>query len=429
MWTIDHVEINGGFLPNFKLPVPSGLICIIGPRGSGKSTLAEALRFAIKGTAGASKKRLDLLQANIGTGGVVTLAVKTASGVAHTIKRAYKQSALVLAADGRVLSNVDLDRGTYLRLDAYDHDEIGSIADEVLGERRRALLDDLRGEELSAIRFTLGERRRALQANADRIRATRRAIGDLSERIEEFGDVRARLDAMEQLPESGPSTEYAKASKQRQQNERERKRIDEITETLKSFKNNTEALKLRAGDETTYQVAEQPSANYALIEERQVELRQSLKAVSGRLDSVAAATDNALSVTERIAADLRDLHSKQLAEFTELQQIHHAADERSRARLELEQRVSRLEEKQRERAAKQLELAQLLETRKSLKADFLLEREQISTLRASISKDLQAEIGDKVRIRVLPNADNLIRVQISCLTAFCTLKTLDIARL
>jgi ABC-type cobalamin/Fe3+-siderophores transport system ATPase subunit len=44
MWTLDSIELNGGFLPGLKLPLPRGLICIIGPRGSGKSTLAEALR-------------------------------------------------------------------------------------------------------------------------------------------------------------------------------------------------------------------------------------------------------------------------------------------------------------------------------------------------------------------------------------------------
>ena len=46
MWTLDSIELNGGFLPGLKLTLPHGLICIIGPRGSGKSTLAEALRFS-----------------------------------------------------------------------------------------------------------------------------------------------------------------------------------------------------------------------------------------------------------------------------------------------------------------------------------------------------------------------------------------------
>lgn len=407
MWTIDQVEINGSFLPNFKLAVPSGLTCIIGPRGSGKSTLAEALRFAIKGSVGAPKKRLDLLQANIGTGGVVTLTVNTDKGVAHTIKRAHKQAAVVFAADGRAIPNIDLDRGTYLSLDAYNHDEIESIAEEVLGDRRRALLDDLRKEELSAIRFALGERRRALQANADHIRAAERAIADLSERIEEFGDARAKLGAMEPLPGSGPSAEYAKADRQRQQNEREGTRVSQIAEALRTLKRDAEKLKDRSADDKAFQVAEQSSANWPLIAKQQAKLLQSLTAVTRGLDSATAAIDGALSVTERIAADLEELHSGQLAEFTGLQQTHQAADERSRARLELEQRVSRLEQIERERAAKTVDLGQLIENRKSLKADFLLERERISSLRDSVSTELQTEIGDKVRIRVLRNADNL----------------------
>jgi energy-coupling factor transporter ATP-binding protein EcfA2 len=146
MWIIDRLEINGGFLPGLKLTLPRGLICIIGPRGSGKSTLAEAMRFAMKGTVSASKQRLDLLQANFGSSGLVTLVADTEAKITYTVKRAYKQPAVLLSADGRVVPNVDLDRGSFLPLDAYNGVEIELIADEALGERRRALLDDLRGE-------------------------------------------------------------------------------------------------------------------------------------------------------------------------------------------------------------------------------------------------------------------------------------------
>jgi ABC-type dipeptide/oligopeptide/nickel transport system ATPase component len=48
-----------------------------------------------------------------------------------------------------------------------------------------------------------------------------------------------------------------------------------------------------------------------------------------------------------------------------------------------------------------------MESRKSLKAKFLLEREQVSALRDSVAKELQRETGKKVRIRVLRNADDL----------------------
>ena len=162
MWILDRLEINGGFLPGLKLTLPRGLICIIGPRGSGKSTLAEALRFAIKGTTGASRQRLDLLQANIGNSGLVTLVAKTDADATYTIRRGYKQAAVLISADGRMVPNVDLDRGSFLPLDAYNGPEIEAIADEALGERRRALLDDLRSDQLSTIHLSLGEHRRAL---------------------------------------------------------------------------------------------------------------------------------------------------------------------------------------------------------------------------------------------------------------------------
>lgn len=99
MWTIDQIEINGGFLPGLKTALPNGLICIIGPRGSGKSTLAETLRFALKGSGGGPKKRLDLLQANLGNSGLVTLALTTDAALKHTLRRGLKQPPVLLNAD------------------------------------------------------------------------------------------------------------------------------------------------------------------------------------------------------------------------------------------------------------------------------------------------------------------------------------------
>src|SRR6185437_11831358 len=100
MWTLDSIELNGGFLPGLKIPLPHGLICIIGPRGSGKSTLAEALRFAVKGVVGVSKKRLDLLQANVGNNGLVRLTLTTDAGLKHTLRRGLKQQAVLLTGEG-----------------------------------------------------------------------------------------------------------------------------------------------------------------------------------------------------------------------------------------------------------------------------------------------------------------------------------------
>jgi energy-coupling factor transporter ATP-binding protein EcfA2 len=407
MWTIDQVEINGGFLPGLKLALPRGLICIIGPRGSGKSTLAEAIRFAIKGTGGASRQRTDLLQANLGSSGLVTVVANSGAEAAYTIRRAYKQPAVLLAGDGRAIPNVDLERGTFLPLDAYNSPEIEDIADEVLGAKRRALLDDLRGEELSRINLSLAEHRRSLEANADRIKAARGSIQDLEERIEELGDVRARLNVMGPLQESEPSAEYTKAHKQQQCNSREHKRGEKALDAIMSFRRDAEALQARSLDQSRFSLVEENSANAALLKKRQAELLKTISQTSENLTAVVEQIRNASASVESIRTELHDIHSKQANELAKLQQAQQAAGEKHRVRLDLEERIATLEEIEADLARQKQDLAVLLESRKSLKAAFLLEREHISSLRDAVARELQGETGDKVRIRVLRNADDL----------------------
>jgi energy-coupling factor transporter ATP-binding protein EcfA2 len=407
MWTIDHIEINGGFLPGLKTALPNGLICIIGPRGSGKSTLAEALRFALKGNGGATKKRLDLLQANLGNSGLVTLGLTTEAALKHTLRRGLKQPYVLLNPDDKPVSGVDVDRGTYVPLDAYNSDEIESIADQVLGETRRALLDELRSTELSAIHLSLGEHRRALEANADQIRAVRRSISDRGERIEEFGDVRAQLAAFEPVAETPQSAVYEKSLKQQQRNAKEKKRVEDFLQSLRLVTDDVGKFKSRIEQARTTQFAEEESANTEVLQRRQPDIQKSLSTALTNLMSATTAVDAAIATVEQVRTELGDAQAKQTAEFTELQKVHQQADERSRARLDLQQRVAKLEETEAEQAREKQTLAQLLEARGVLKARFLLEREQISTLRDTVATELTREAGEKIRVRVLRNADDL----------------------
>jgi energy-coupling factor transporter ATP-binding protein EcfA2 len=407
MWTIEQIELNGGFLPGLKTALPHGLICIIGPRGSGKSTLAEALRFALKGAAATSKKRQDLLQANVGNNGLVTLTLTTDAGLKHTLRRGLKQPAVLLTSEGKPVSGVDLDRGTYLPIDAYNGEEIESIADQVLGETRRALLDELRGAELSAIHLSLGEHRRALDANADQIRAARRAIGDLSERIEEFGDIRAQLAALEPVAETGTPNVYEKALKQQQRNTKEKKRVEDFLQTLRALTDDVEKFKLRIEQARALQFAEEESANAEILQRRQPDIQKALADALKHLTNAGTAVDGAITAVQQVSSELTEAQVKHLAEFTELQQVHQQADERSRTRLDLQQRVARLAETEAEQAREKERLAQLLETRRTLKARFLLQREQISALRDTVASELTSEAGEKIRVRVLRNADDL----------------------
>lgn len=124
MWVIEKIEISGGFLPGLSVTIPQGLTCIIGARGSGKSTLVEAVRFALCGISAAPKHCADLIQANLAGGALVMITALADGSNRYTIKRGLKQNPVLLTSDSRAINTVDLDRGTFLPLDAYSSIEI-----------------------------------------------------------------------------------------------------------------------------------------------------------------------------------------------------------------------------------------------------------------------------------------------------------------
>src|SRR5215472_11291394 len=225
MWVLEKIEISGGFLPGLSVNVPRGLTCIIGARGSGKSTLAEAVRFALCGIPATPKPSADLIQANLAGGALVTITAIAEGSNRYAIKRGLKQNPILLTSDGRAINTVDLDRGTFPPLDVYSSLEIEEIADEVLGDKRRNLLDELRSEQMRTIHLSLAESTRALDANADRIRTGQRTIEDLNEQIEELGDVRARLNALAPLDRES-AADFVRLSRQQQLNQKEVAKLD-----------------------------------------------------------------------------------------------------------------------------------------------------------------------------------------------------------
>lgn len=86
MWFVEKIEISGGFLPGLSVTLPRGLTCIIGPRGSGKSTLAEALRFVVAGASAVPKHCLDLVQANLAGGALVTITAMAEGANRYILK-------------------------------------------------------------------------------------------------------------------------------------------------------------------------------------------------------------------------------------------------------------------------------------------------------------------------------------------------------
>ena len=409
MWVIEKIEISGGFLPGLTVDLPQGLTCIIGARGSGKSTLAEAVRFALCGISAAPKHCADLIQANLTGGALVAVTALVDGSNRYTIKRGLKQNPLLLASDGRAIDTVDLDRGTFLPLDAYSSLEIEAIADEALGDKRRNLLDELRNEQMRSIHLSLAESARALDTNADRIRSTQRSIADLTEQMEELGDVRGRLSAL--APSDRESAEdYVRLSRQQQLDQREVAKLDSADKDLKTLGETLEQLRREAQKIFAARLAEEQSANAALRHYDNL-LAASMTPVEKHLSAIQAKIRESQRTLAQARQSVAEIHTSHAGELAKLTALNQAASEQARARASLEQQVARLEALEHQRVELHAELNTLLERRKSLKTDHILMRDQVSTMRDDVASELQNEAGERVRIRVMRNADHMSYTQ------------------
>lgn len=410
-WHLKSVEISGGFLSDLRLTLPTGLICIIGPRGSGKSTLAEALRLGLCGLpTGASKERLGVLKANLGSS-LITLgtgAVSDRDG--YTIRRAYGQPPTLTTSDGRAVPGVELDRGSFLPFDAYTSLEIEAIALEGAdnrGDRRRALLDDLRPAELHRIQLTLADQRRALEANADAIQAARRLVADLGEQLEELGDVRGRLQSLPELNDQSASPEFKSASAQRDANEREGQSVKNSLEAIAALRASLTAQIQTAKRQIPTAFASEASANATVL----ADADRTVAAMWGKLEVAARDADAALADGEAglkaVQSRLVEAHAGQDAAYQLLQQQNRDAIQAVETRSAALRDLSTADRLNKERQEAQQRLERLTNERAVLKGEYLLTRDQVSTLREEVAATLQREAGRKVRIRLQRNSDTL----------------------
>src|SRR5215472_16341824 len=406
MWFVEKIEITGGFLPGLSVQLPQGLTCIIGPRGSGKSTLAEAVRFALCGLSAAPKHCTELIQANLTGGALVTITAVADGSNRYTIKRGLKQNPVLHTSDGRAINAVDLDRGTFLPLDAYSSLEIEAIADEALGQKRRSLLDELRSEQMRSIQMSLGESTRSLEGNADRIRTAQRSIQDLTEQIEELGDVRARLSAMSPADrESG--ADFGRLSRQQQLNQREIAKLDSAERDLKTLAQTLDQLRREAQSVFASRLAEDQSTNASTLRPYDDRLAACLAPVEKNISAIQTRIREAQGSLAEARDRLAEIHTNHSGEMTRLVALNQAASEQARMRASLEQQVAKLESLEQQRAELSSELKSLLDRRKDLKTDHIQMRDQISKMRDEVASELQHEAGERVRIRVMRNADHL----------------------
>ena len=342
---------------------------------------------------------------------MVTITALAEGSSRYTIKRGLKQQPVLLTSDGRAINTVDLGRGTFLPLDAYSSPEIEAIADEVLGQTRRNLLDELRSEQMRTIHLSLADSARALDANADRIRTAQRTIQDLTEQIEELGDVRARLSALAPSDRE-PTADFVRTSRQQQLDQREVNKLDTANRNLETLSETLEQLRRNAQLAFKVRFAEKPSANAELLARYDDLLEVSLKAVEKNVSSISVKIREAQDIVAQARQSIAHVHTGHANELAKLTALNQAASEHAQMRATLEQQVAKLQGLEEQRLELNAELKTLLERRKSLKANHILMRDQISTMREEVASDLQREAGERVRIRIIRNADHLAYQQV-----------------
>jgi energy-coupling factor transporter ATP-binding protein EcfA2 len=404
-WNFDSVVINDGFLDGLSLPLNPGLTCVIGPRGSGKSTLATALRYAIAGLDNAPKSRLDLFKANLGQS-VVTVIARRDDGTVFTVRREGRNPAVLTTAQGSALSSIDLDRGTFLPLDAYSAGEIETIANEDLGPRRRALLDELRSSELRSILDDLASEKRELDANADALRATERETHALAEQILSLAEAPALLAALPPATTAAPEAQAMQVgARQAQLNEAEAQALRAATSSIEQLGARCEDLRALFRNLLGTPLANPASINAAIISKADGIRADLLKAGEAEVATLIVEIERSEAKLAVVAVEIEKLHLQQAADYAKLRQANESLGQAAKERARLEQDVSKLKAMEAVLVEKKKRQEELLAFRRSLRARYMKIGERISDLRCSVADALQQDSGPNVRIAVRRSAD------------------------
>lgn len=406
-WFVDSIEVNGGFLAGLSLEFPRGLTCIIGPRGSGKTTMAEALRYCLAGTGGLSAAGQKLMGSNLASSVVTVRTAPDGDGLGYVVTRSGRNTANLAASDGTVVASVDLDRRTFLPLDGYSSLEIEDIADETEGDKRRSLLDELRWDEIQDINYRVAEHRRTLDANADTARRTRELITDLTERIEEIGDARARLAGLPKPAEEEGTKGLVQASEQYRSNEQECQNLQACLGNLSELQTTALDLAARIRTRLSKTLCVGASANKEYLQRAEKAVSDAAAESEGLLAGVVSRLKAAEASIRTVSGELAQIHEVQKSVLVQLQERNAAAGQAIQERTAAEQAVANLNSLESERDNARKSLAEALQQRKELRSRYILEREQISQIREEVAQHLQEEIGDHIRIQVRRAADNV----------------------
>ena len=223
------------------------------------------------------------------------------------------------------------------------------------------MIDELRADELRSIALTIGESRRALEANADAVSAAQRAIHDLTEQIEEMGDARARFAALPPAPAGAASDQLLRLTQDVPVTEDDLRELDDAVRQLENWR----AALLQFNEDQTRRLLKptlrQNSKNGSVMS-------QAVNAVSALIDSAnehftqfASRIGGTVNTLQQVRDQIETIRATQNAEVSKAQEQNSVVGQAIRARTEAQQAVDRLTALEARRNAEREKLRELIE--------------------------------------------------------------------
>jgi len=409
-----RLRVYGGFLDKLDIRFSDGLNCIIGGRGSGKTTVLEFIRFAIdrmskasgSGGKGAEDRLRTLIAANLGSNGCVEIDFESQEGLSYKIRRTATEPPSITDGEGKAVDPKVLASSVLIDAAIFSHNEIEEIAQSPTAQRE--LLDRLCSQPLHSLQARIDQAAAALAENSQRLLKVAARTTSAHQDLVDLSSWESKLAAANAaMADDGLSPQLQGAAVAKELREKETAGLERALAAVSKLRDHL-------GDATLDQVkglggllpeAVQAGPNGALFTDLRGELMRHEAELPILLSSVVDRLRTLADNLRRAQTDVAALHRPAEATYQSLMQEADAHSERLSDRDEAAAQVTRLGSVKDELT--ELSSAKLSATkeRRALLETYAELRRQRTKTRTTISADISARLGGKVRVIVTPDAE------------------------
>lgn len=389
------------FVDGTTIEFSDKLNCIMGGRGTGKSTLLYFMWSALSDEPENSKTVSTLLRANLSSG-TITLNIQGSNGEEFVVTKTLGVEPLVsIGQGGTTVTSEEL--RNYFDPEFYPALQIEDIGRNPLD--RLKLIDRRICDEVDKIKQQLEDVRISLDHNAKTIRTENARLSQCTDRLKDYSTAKADLKSHRE------NNRPADLSEDEQKSIEQLDDADKIRNAEKRYRRNV----VNKLDETLTKIGELEEhvskskklndlvggfSNTDILSKVANEFESVLSKIYGMADQMREAVNSSLGKIEQIAVPLEDAHRKQQSGAAELKQKlsqhqeYIAKYDSFSKRVEelklLKEEISEIEERRKKADT----------NRKDLLTAFNEKKRELFNLRKSTIDDLNAELGEHVRILV-----------------------------